>query len=99
MITDRVSIMKTPARITKNNSNLPITARTPSNPPIASEPVSPIKILAGFLLKYKKPTHAALAAIEIIAKNEAPISNALARKYHFNASVVKIITDIYNKTK
>ena len=40
-----------------------------------------------------------LNAIEIIAKNDAPISNALARKYHFNASVVKIITDIYNKTK
>ena len=40
-----------------------------------------------------------LAAIEIIAKNKASISNTLARKYHFNTSVVKIITDIYNKTK
>ena len=37
--------------------------------PKAKEPVSPIKILAGFLLKYKKPKQEALAAMEIIAKS------------------------------
>ena len=40
-----------------------------------------------------------LAAIEIIAKNETSIPTALLRKGHLNQSLVKIITDIYNKTK
>ncbi len=39
------------------------------SPPKAKLPVSPINILAGFLLKYKNPKHAAEAAIEIIARS------------------------------
>ena len=59
-----------------HNSNLPMMAIVANNPPNAKEPVSPIKILAGFLLKYKKPTHEALAAIEIIAKSMLLFKNS-----------------------
>ena len=60
-----------------HNSNLPITARAPSKPPKAKEPVSPIKIWAFGLLYLRKPINAPTTVAEIIATSDSPNKNPM----------------------
>ena len=59
------------------------TASDAISPPIASEPVSPIKIFAGKQLKQRKPTSEPASASEIIEKFVKPC------KYRMTANVIR----------
>ena len=56
--TDSASITKIPPSRIKSISVLVMTASPAIAPPSASEPVSPMKMLAGKLLNHRKPMHA-----------------------------------------
>ena len=71
-MTDKVSITKTPPININKNSNFPKTASVPKSPPIAKEPVSPIKTSAFGLLNFKNPSKAPATADEIIASSVSP---------------------------
>ena len=62
IITDRVSITKRPPMMPSTISCLVATATAPMPPPSASEPVSPMKILAGGALYQRKPRPAPIIA-------------------------------------
>ena len=55
MITDKVSITKTPPTINNKTSFLRRIANVPNAAPVDKDPTSPIKISAGFALNHKKP--------------------------------------------
>ena len=57
MMTEAVSKTNSPPMIAKTISCLTIIAIAASDPPKESEPVSPIKILAGGALYQRKPKH------------------------------------------
>ncbi len=58
MTTDIVMITKSPPSRISSNSVLVMMARPASAPPRASEPVSPIQILAGGAFHHRKPKQA-----------------------------------------
>ena len=76
-MTESVSITNTAPRNISRISNLPITARVPSRPPIASEPVSPMNTCAFGLLYLKNPTSAPATAADIIATSGYPENSAI----------------------
>src|SRR5574344_3028783 len=78
MITERVSITKTPPIKINKNSNFPKTAKVPNNPPIANDPVSPIKTSAFGLLNFKNPNKAPATAAEITASSVSPNANEIS---------------------
>ena len=71
-ITDNASATKIPPTIAKTNSCLIITLIAPSVPPNASDPVSPIKTMAGGALYQRKPREAPIIAPQSIANSPAP---------------------------
>ena len=72
MITDNVSITKTPPTISKSTSFFRSIANVPKAAPDDKEPTSPIKISAGFALNHKKPKQPPKKAV-------AKIVNSLAK--------------------
>ena len=57
-ITDTVSITNTPPMIGSSSTVLVLRARPARPPPMASEPVSPMKIRAGAAFHHRKPAQA-----------------------------------------
>ena len=72
IMTERASMTKTPPTITSKNSVFVITATAANAPPKASDPVSPIKTLAGCALYRKKPRQAPASAAQKIARCGLP---------------------------
>ena len=64
MITDSDSITYMKPETMSKNSILSIIAAAARAPPKAIEPVSPMKSLAGFLLKIRNPRHTPLSAVQ-----------------------------------
>ena len=64
IITDSASATNTPPTSTSQNSRLMSTATTPSAPPRASEPVSPMNTSAGWQLYQRKPSAAPSTAAQ-----------------------------------
>jgi hypothetical protein len=54
------------------NSCFTATATVPSNPPSASEPVSPMKICAGGALNHRKPSPAPIKAEQTMVYSPTP---------------------------
>ena len=71
MITDNVSITKTPPIINNRSSFFKRMDMVPKAAPSESEPVSPIKISAGEELNHKNPRHAPTAALAKILSSDA----------------------------
>ena len=71
MITDKVSITKTPPTINNKTSFLRRIAKVPKAAPVDKDPTSPIKISAGEELNHKNPRHAPTAALAKILSSEA----------------------------
>jgi len=57
-ITDIVSITNSPPRMTNSSCVFVVIASAPSNPPIAREPVSPMKMRAGAAFHHRNPATA-----------------------------------------
>ena len=72
MITDKVSITKTPPTINSKTSFFRRIANVPKAAPVDNEPTSPIKISAGLALNHKKPKQPPKKAV-------AKIVNSLAK--------------------
>ena len=72
MITESASATKIIPMSARSNSRLKRTAETPSIPPNANEPVSPIKTCAGDALYHKNPRHAPIMAERKIATSPDP---------------------------
>ena len=64
-ITDSTSMRYTSPTITINNGIRSISAVDATNPPSASDPVSPINTLAGYVLNIKKPNRAPITDVMI----------------------------------
>src|SRR6266852_1495002 len=71
IMTETASMTKTPPTTTSNNSCLQQIATTPIRPPIASEPVSPMKTLAGWQLNQRNPKPAPLSAAQTTVRSTA----------------------------
>ena len=69
MITDSVWITNSPPSTASRNSVRVRIARPASVPPSESEPVSPMKILAGDAFHHKKPKQAPVSAAAIAARS------------------------------
>ena len=69
MITDRVMMTKSPPRTMSSSSVRDMIASPAKAPPMASEPVSPMKIFAGEVLNHRKPKQAAAMAPATIARS------------------------------
>ena len=67
--TETVSRTNSPPRMTSSSSVRVRIARPATAPPSASEPVSPMKILAGAAFHHRKPTHAPAVAAAMIARS------------------------------
>ncbi len=68
-ITDSVMSTNMPPRITTSSSVRVRIARPATAPPRASEPESPMKILAGEAFHHRKPKQAPASAIEMAARS------------------------------
>src|SRR6185312_16107255 len=71
-ITDTVSSTNNPPTMTNTSSCLVTRLTAPSAPPIASEPVSPMKTMAGGALNHRKPRPAPHIAAQKIPSSPAP---------------------------
>lgn len=69
MITDRVMIMNRPPSSATSSSVCEQIASPASAPPRASEPVSPMKILAGEAFHHRKPKHEPIRAAATMARS------------------------------
>ena len=71
-MTETVSSTNRPPTIASTSSCLVTTATAPSAPPIDSEPVSPMKTMAGGALNHRKPSPAPTSAASSTASSPAP---------------------------
>ena len=71
MITDSVSITNRPPRMSSSSCVSVMMARPASSPPMASEPVSPMKIRAGAAFHHRKPADAPIIAAATMRQVEA----------------------------
>ena len=69
MMTDRVMVTNRPPRMTSSSSVRVVMARPASAPPSASDPVSPMKILAGEAFHHRKPKQAPMTAAATTARS------------------------------
>ena len=67
MITDSVSSTNSPPMITNSSTVFVTSARAPNSPPIASAPVSPMKMRAGAAFHQRNPVAAPIIAADTIA--------------------------------
>ena len=78
MATDSASITKMPPSSTSSSSVLVITARPAIAPPRPSEPVSPMKIVAGKALNHRKPMQPPTRQPATIARSHSPVMKVMA---------------------
>ena len=72
MMTEAVSSTNRPPMMASTISCLAATAMAPSAPPSDSEPVSPMKIMAGGALNHRKPSPAPTMAPQMMASSPEP---------------------------
>ena len=85
MSTASRAITMTATRLTSKSSFLIKTAIQPSVPPSASEPTSPIKIVAGWQLNHRNPKLAPMIAEQMMANSPAPETCGI-NKYSLNVT-------------
>jgi hypothetical protein len=71
-MTESASSTKTPPMMTSRNSDFSRIATAPSAPPMASEPVSPMKTSAGCALNQRKPSAAPTSAKQKMVSSPEP---------------------------
>ena len=76
--TDSASITKIPPSRISSTSVFVITASPAIAPPSPSEPVSPMKIVAGKALNHRKPMHPPTRQPASIARSYSPVMNVIA---------------------
>ena len=77
--TESASITKMPPRMISRTSVWVMIASPPMAPPRPSEPVSPMKIVAGNALNQRKPTEAPTKQAESSARSSWPVVIVIAR--------------------
>ncbi len=75
MTTDMVIRTNRPPRMAISSSVREQIARPASTPPSASEPVSPMKILAGEVFHHRKPRQAPISAEETTARSRGSLTS------------------------